>query len=85
MGPISRIGARERTATLSIFSISSLNRLLRVSIPDFRKERSSRSLSSKRDAILSYWERSRSMMRYSPGTGFLWRGGGDVWSRRAGK
>ena len=53
VGPVSRIGARERTATRSISSISALNRLLRVAMPLFRKSTALRCSASKRCASAS--------------------------------
>ena len=41
VGPVSRIGARERTATRSISSIIALKRLLRVGMPLLRKSSAS--------------------------------------------
>ena len=62
VGPVRRIGCLVREATSSILSISSLNFLFFVSIPDFRKAISSFNFLANLAAILSYFERSRSII-----------------------
>ncbi len=85
VGPVSRSGAAETPATCSIRAIRSLKSGLRVSMPALRNDRSSRCRCWNRAASRSYFERSRSMMVYDPGSPERCRFGGAVCSSRAGK
>jgi hypothetical protein len=62
VGPISKSGAREAIATFSMRSMILLNAAFRVAMPDFKNSRLSLCSLRKRDAMRSYFDRSRSMM-----------------------
>ncbi|VVP58053.1 hypothetical protein PS862_05888 [Pseudomonas fluorescens] len=53
VGPISSIGAFERTATRSICPIERLKAALRVAMPDFKNSRPWRRVLAKRGAMRS--------------------------------
>ena len=86
VGPISSIGARERSATCSISSIIRLKAALRVSMPDLRKELALRrgGREAGGDAVVA---RQIEVDRRSSRPAALLGGprGGWVWSSRPGR